>query len=70
VQGKLSDCALVDMLHTTCLRSRYVQWILCNHSSNLSVPLSDCIIAEQHDIIRFLCSYGVKPLVVNGRMLA
>jgi hypothetical protein len=33
--------------------SHYVQWSSCNHIVNMSAPLSDCTILEQHAIIWF-----------------
>jgi len=58
-KSNLSDCIFVDIMHSTYqAKSRYVggscyiQWGSHNLSVNMSPPLLDCTIVEQHAVIQ------------------
>jgi len=36
----------------------------------MDVPLQDCTIEEQRDVVRFLCAEEAKPVEIHHRMLA
>jgi hypothetical protein len=50
--------------------SCYLQWSSCNHGVNISAPLLDCTIVEQHAVKWFVRSEGVKPSEIHRRIFS
>jgi hypothetical protein len=50
--------------------SHYVKWSSCSCSANMLAVLLDCTLVDQHAVIQFLWSEGIKSSKILRRMLA